>query len=72
MSHSMQMKPSLSYDVSALFTSVPIEAAINIIQRRLELDPGTPFKNHHESRAYHQPTGVLPEDNIFPIPGQFL
>ena len=26
-----------SYDVSALFTSVPIEAAINIIQRRLEL-----------------------------------
>ena len=29
-----------SYDVSALFTSVPIEAAINIIQRRLELDQG--------------------------------
>ena len=27
-----------SYDVSALFTSVPIEAAINIIQRRLELE----------------------------------
>ena len=27
-----------SYHVSALFTSVPIEAAINIIQRRLELD----------------------------------
>ena len=27
-----------SYDVSALFTSVPIEAAINIIQRRLEQD----------------------------------
>ena len=27
-----------SYDVSALFTSLPIEAAINIIQRRLELD----------------------------------
>ena len=27
-----------SYDVSALFTSVPIEAAINIIQGKLELD----------------------------------
>ena len=27
-----------SYDVSALFTSVPIETAINIIQRRLEQD----------------------------------
>ena len=31
-------KTITSYDVSALFTSVPIEAAINIIQRRLELD----------------------------------
>ena len=28
----------VSYDVSALFTSVPIEPAINIIRRRLELD----------------------------------
>ena len=27
-----------SYDVSALFTSVPIDPAINIIKRRLELD----------------------------------
>ena len=27
-----------SYDVSALFTSVPIDSAIQIIQRRLELD----------------------------------
>ena len=27
-----------SYDVSALFTSVPIEPAINIIRRKLELD----------------------------------
>ena len=26
------------YDVSALFTSVPIEPAINIIRRKLELD----------------------------------
>ena len=61
-----------SYDVSAQFTSVPIEAAINIIQRRLELDQELPFKNHHESRAYHQPTGVLLKDNLFPIPGQLL
>ena len=27
-----------SYDVSALFTSVPIDPAINIIRRKLELD----------------------------------
>ena len=29
-----------SYDVSALFTSVPIEPAITIIRKKLELDPG--------------------------------
>ena len=34
--------------------------------------PGTPLKNQHEGRAHHQPTGVLPEDNILPIPGQLL
>ena len=28
-----------SYDVSALFTSVPIESAITIIRNKLELDP---------------------------------
>ena len=28
----------VSYDVSALFTSVPIDSAINIIRRKLELD----------------------------------
>ena len=30
----------VSYDVSALFTSVPIDPAINIIKRKLELDQG--------------------------------
>ena len=61
-----------SYDVSALFTSVPIEAAINIIQRRLELDQELHLRTKHESRAHHQPTGVLSEDNLLPISGQLL
>ena len=52
-----------SYDVSALFTSVPIDPFINII-RRLELD--------QESRAGHQPTGGFLKDNLFPVPGQVL
>ena len=30
----------VSYDVSALFISVPIDPAINIIRRKLELDQG--------------------------------
>ena len=40
-----------SYDVSALFTSVPIESAIIIIRSKLELDPAlhnrTPMKVEH-------------------------
>ena len=58
-----------SYDVSALFTSVPIDFCKSNHPKKTGTGPGTPFKNHHESRAYHQPIGVLPEDNIFPIPG---
>ena len=48
-----------SYDVSALFTSVPIEDAIKIIQRKLELDQLTPPKNQNEGRTHHKPFGVL-------------
>ena len=29
----------VSYDVSALFTSVPIDPAIDIIRKKIELDP---------------------------------
>ena len=36
-----------SSDVSALFTSVPIEHAINIIRRKLEVDQETPHKNNN-------------------------
>ena len=56
------------YHVSALFTSVPIEAAIIIIQRRLELDQ----ELHSRTNMKIEPTGVLPEDNLFPVPGQLL
>ena len=53
-----------SYDVSALFTYVPIEPAIYIIRRKLELG--------QECRADHQPTRVLFEDHLLPVPGQVL
>ena len=61
-----------SYDVSALFNSVPIESAITIIRKKLELDPRAPPKNNHESRACHQPTRVLSENHLLSIPGQVL
>ena len=40
--------------------------------KKIGTGPGTPFKNQHQGRAYIQPTGVLPEDNLFPVPGQLL
>ena len=61
-----------SYDVSALFTSVPIESAITIIRKKLEMDPELHTRHNHESRASHQPTGVLFENHLLPIPGQVL
>ena len=61
-----------SYDVSALFTSVPIESAITIIRKKLRVGSRAPPKNNHESRAYHQPTGVLSENHLLSIPGQVL
>ena len=61
-----------SYDVSALFTSVPIEPAITIIRKKLEDGLRAPHKSNHESRADHQPTGVLFENHLLSIPGQVL
>ena len=61
-----------SYDVSALFTSVAIEAAINIIQRRLELDKELHSRTTMKVEHVISTAGFLPENNIFPIPSQFL
>ena len=32
----------------------------------------TPPQNNYKSRADHQPTGVLFEDHLFPVPGRFF
>ena len=61
-----------SYDVSALFTFVPIDPAINIIRRRLELDQELHSRTTVKVRADYQPTGVLFKDHLFPVPGQVL
>ena len=45
-----------SYDVSALFTSVPIESAITIIRKRLELDPEL---HHRTSMRVEHITSLL-------------
>ena len=61
-----------SYDVSALFTSVPIESAITIIRKKLEMDPELHLRTTMKVEHVTQPTGVLFENHLLSIPGQVL
>ena len=63
---------NVSYDVKALFTSVPIVPSINIIKNKLHEVQGFPTKNIHGHPPNHQPVGVLPEEDIFCIPRQIF
>ena len=47
------MRSSCSYDVKALFTSVPIQPALTIIEKLLEEDPGLQGKNINDSQEHH-------------------
>ena len=63
----IQLGPDeMSYDVKALFTSVPIQPALNIIEKLLEEDPELQQRTH-DSEAHHLSSGVLPE-YIFYLP----
>ena len=49
----IQLKPDeemMSFDVEALFTSVPVEPSIDIIKKFLEEDRTATSKNQHDSR----------------------
>ena len=56
-----------SYDVSALFTSVTYRICYYHHKEQVRAGSRTPQQNNHESRAYHQPTGVLSEDHLLPV-----
>ena len=61
-----------SYDVSALFTSVPIEAAINIIQRRLELDQELHSRTNMKVEHITSLLEFCLKRNLLSVPGQLL
>ena len=57
-----------SFDVKALFTSVPVHPAIQIVKQRLQQEhPST--KNQLLHTTNHLPTRVLPHQHILPLPG---
>ena len=62
----------ISYDVKALFTSVPIEPAIEIIRKHLEDDKDLPTKNINDSKVHHLSVGVLPKEHLFHLSRQAL
>ena len=62
--HLQQHECIISYDVKALFTSVPIELAIEFITKHLEDDKELPTKNIHDSQQHHLSVGVLSEEYL--------
>ena len=66
------MRSTISYDVKALFTSVPIQPALNIIEKLLEEDPWAPAENIYDSQEHHLSSGVLPQEYIFHLSESIL
>ena len=55
----------ISYDVKALFTSVPIQPAASIIEKTSRRRPWAPAENIYDSQEHHLSSGVLPQEYIF-------
>ena len=58
----------ISYDVKALFTSVPIHPTINIIKNKLSKDKDLQQRTSMAIHHIISLLGVLPEEHIFCIP----
>ena len=56
-----------SYDVKALFTSVPVKPAISIIKCKLKQDT-TALQNIHVETSHDHTVGVLPQSYLFHLP----
>ena len=62
----------VSYDVTALFTSVPIPPALQIIEEKLIKDKRPRAENQHVHQAHHQAFGILPQKHILCFPRTIL
>ena len=55
----------VSYDVTALFTSVPIPPVLKIIEEKLTNDKDLPQRTSMNTRQFYQAVGVLLEKHLF-------
>ena len=62
----------VSFDVKALFTSVPIQPAITIIKKLLEEDQSLQPEDINVSEQHHLLAGILPEEYLLFLPGATL
>ena len=62
----------MSYDVKALFTSVPTTKAIIIIKQLLEEDQELQQKNLIIHRKHHKSSGVLHYQHLLQLPREVL
>ena len=60
-----------SYDVSTLFTSVPIDPALNIIKDLLDKNNTLKGRNSYGRWGHYPPIGVLSQEHYFSFQGQF-
>ena len=58
-----------SYDVKALFTSVPVQPSIQIVKHRLQQDTTLPQRTSVSIPQNHLTAGVLPYPHLLPLPG---
>ena len=61
-----------SYDVSALFTSVPIDPALNIIKDLLDKDTTLKERTVMEVGGHYPPIGVLSQKHLLLFPRPVL
>ena len=62
----------VSYDVRALFTSVPIQPALEVIEMLLKARSRPPEENNNVHKTHHGLAGVLPQEHIFHPQRQIL
>ena len=56
-----------SFDVTALYTFIPVAGAIEVIKRRWEQDTGLPRRTTWSFREHPEVAGVLPSQHILPV-----
>ena len=61
-----------SYDVTALFTSAPVDPALGIIKDLLEEDSTLKEKNSVTSKGHNSLTRILPQKHLIFFPWSVL